>query len=426
MKRTIQPSKALSGSLRLPGDKSISHRAIMIGAIASGDTRARYILDCDDCRRTMDALRSMGVSIKTEKDDTVIMGGGLKGLKRPRAPIDVGESGTSMRLLSGVLSGQDFEAVLTGSGGLLKRPMRRIVEPLRRMGVDISAKDGEHPPLVIKGGSVKAISYDMPVPSAQIKSAVLLAGLYADGVTTVSERFKSREHTERMLKYFGADITVEGLNVSVKGGKTLSGRTFEIPADISSAVFFIAAATVVKGSRIKIENTGVNPTRLGAIEVLKRMGADIKVSGRIDAFEPAADIEVSYRETRGTMISDSEIPALIDELPVIFVVAALSKGVTIIKGAEELRVKETDRIASMKANLEAMGASMRVEGDEIKIEGAPSLKGAGLKSFGDHRTCMAASVAALAAHGESVIDDDACINKSFPRFFTTLERLYVK
>ena len=415
----------IAGEITVPGDKSISHRAVILGSLAKGRTIVKNLLDCDDCRHTIRAFKEMGVSIRESEGDIVIEGRGLKGLKRPERAINVGESGTSMRLLAGVLAGQDFTATLEGSKGLNKRPMGRIVEPLSMMGVDIKASGDNLPPIVIKGGMVKPISYKLPVASAQVKSAILLAGLYADGVTSVVENIKSRDHTERALKHFGAKVIIDGMKVSVRGVKELSARPVEVPGDMSSAAFFIAGATLLKGSKLKIKGVGINPTRYGFINILRRMGADIEILNKTDAFEPMADIVVQGSKTRGVVIGESMIPGLIDELPAIFVVAALSKGKTVIRGAEELRVKETDRISSMQANLKALGARMDMLGNDIVIEGVPALKGAGLKSFGDHRTCMASVIAALAAGSASAIaiDDTDCVIKSFPEFFKVLKSI---
>jgi len=419
--KNIMPAGKIEGEIVLPGDKSISHRAVILGSLAKGKTIITNSLDCDDCRNTIRAFLDMGVQIDEEGGKIVIEGRGLKGLKKPPRAINVGESGTSMRLLAGVISGQDFSVTLEGSKGLNKRPMNRIVEPLSMMGVDIKVSNGGVPPIVIKGGPVKPITYKLPVASAQVKSAILLAGLYADGVTSVEEKIKTRDHTERALKHFGAEVTVDGLKVSLRGVKELSGNPVEVPGDISSAAFFIAAATLVKGSRLKIEKIGINPTRSAFLNVLLKMSADIKILNKKDGFEPMADIVVSSSGTRGVVIEEDMIPGLIDELPAIFTVAALSKGKTIIKGAGELRVKETDRISSMQANLNALGAKIDISGDNIMIEGVSALRGAGLKSFGDHRTCMASVVAALAANSASVIDDTECVSKSFPEFFRILE-----
>jgi 3-phosphoshikimate 1-carboxyvinyltransferase len=302
--------------------------------------------------------------------------------------------------------------------------MTRVIEPLARMGARITASTGGFPPLDIRGSKLKAIDYRMPIPSAQVKSAILFAGLYADGTTTVEEAFKSRDHTERMLKYAGADIKVKGSKISVEGGSALKAREYDIPGDISSASFFMAAAVLLKDSKINVNGVSINPTRAGILNIISRMGANINISNKRDVFEPVGDIEVSTGRTKGIIINEDEVPSVIDELPIIFVLAALSKGRTVIKGAEELRVKETDRISSMKYNLEQMGARVEVGKDEISIEGVESLKGSNLlRSFGDHRTCMAMTVAALTAKGASQIDDTSCVSKSFPGFFEVLEKL---
>ena len=420
----IKPADKLTGRIILPGDKSISHRAVMIGAISKGRTVAKDILDCDDCNYTISAFKNMGVEIKKEGAYTTIEGKGLKGLKKPYNNLNVGNSGTTMRLLSGILAGQDFSATLEGDASLSARPMKRIIEPLSMMGARInSARDG-HPPLIIEGGKVKNIDYKLPIPSAQIKSAILLAGLYGDGITTIEEEFKSRDHTERMLKYFGAKIKAGGAKVSVEGGNELEAKTFEIPGDISSASFFMAGAILLEGSKIRIEKIGINPTRAGILDVLTRMGAKVSISNKKDAFEPVGDIEVASGPTHGITIDEAAIPGIIDELPIIFVLASFSSGRTVIKGAQELRVKETDRIRSMKENLERMGASIALSAGEIIIEGAGrGLVGSSFKSYGDHRTCMSMAIAALAAKGSSKIDDAECVAKSFPEFFEVLEGL---
>ena len=425
MERIIEPKAHINGDIKLEGDKSISHRAIMIGAIAKGETRVENVLDCDDCNFTKDAFSRMGIKIGASAGATIIKGKGLGGLKRPDNPLYLGSSGTSMRLLAGILAGQRFDVLLTGDAGLLKRPMRRIIEPLKSMGINIRAEDNEHPPIFIKGGRPLAIRYSMPIPSAQVKSAILFAGLYANGVTTVKERSQSRDHTERMLKFFGADIDVEGNTISVKGGRELTGRAFSIPADISSAAFFIVGAAMLRGSRITIRKVTINPTRAGVVLILKKMGVKIRITNKHDLFEPVGDIAVEASRTRGVTISSRLVPSIIDEIPIIAVLAAVSKGRTVINGIGELRVKETDRVESIISNLKRMGSDIRVEGDTMVIKGVERLKGAGLKSFGDHRTAMAMTIAAIAAEGQSVLDDDVCVSKSFPRFFETLNTLTV-
>lgn len=424
MKIKIRPIKSLTGEVIVPGDKSISHRALMIGALASGTTRIKGLPVSDDCNYTAQAFREMGIDIKEERGITIVKGKGLHGLKKPADPLYVGNSGTTMRIMAGILAGQDFESTLTGDTGISARPMKRIVEPLSMMGVNISAKDGEYPPLKIFGGKVRPIVYKSSIASAQIKSAILFAGLYSKGATKVVEPVKSRDHTERMLKYFGAKVKVFGRSVSIEGGVELKPKTLEIPGDISSASFFMVAATLLKGSVISIQNVSINPTRAGILKVLSMMGADISmVNKNMQAPEQTADIVVKYSRTRGVTITKGMVPSLIDELPIIFVLASLSKGVTVVEGADELRVKETDRIASMQAGLRAMGANFNVEGGRIVIEPVESLKGGNLQSFGDHRTCMALAVAALTAEGDSEIDGAQSVSKSFPSFFDTLFRL---
>lgn len=394
----------------------------MIGAIANGRTEARGVLDCDDCNYTMKAFEQMGLAIVRQGDIAIIEGKGLKGLTDPAQPINVGNSGTTMRLLAGILGGQDFETVLTGDSSLNARPMKRIVEPLSRMGVDIRAASGEYPPLKIRGGRLKPISYSMPISSAQVKSAILLAGLYTNGVTKVKEPFQSRDHTERMLRYFGAELKTKGTEISIRGGE-VSGKSIDIPGDISSASFFIVGATLLKGSGIKITGLGINPTRAGILDIVSRMGGDIRVVKRYEQFEPVADIEVKSARTRGVVVDESMVPNIIDELPIIFVLASLSDGRSVIRGAGELKVKETDRIRSMIENLVKMGAKIHYEEGAVIIDGVALLHGSELKSYGDHRTCMSMAVAALTAEGESVIDDSGCVSKSFPGFFGILDKI---
>lgn len=417
----LKQAKRLFGEVALPGDKSISHRAIMCGAIAKGETVAADILDCDDCNYTIRAFKDMGVRFDQDGRDTIIHGVGLNGLKRPAKPMNMGNSGTTMRIVAGILAGQSFESTLVGDEALAKRPMKRIIEPLKMMGVNIASSPEGFPPLKIKGGTVKPIYYKLPVPSAQVKSAVLFAGLHAFGQTTIEESVKSRDHTERMMRYFDADIKVAGLKVSVNGLKEMTGKELEVPGDVSGASFFAAGAILLKDSRVKINKVSVNPTRAGILNILSRMGAKLNVSNMADDFEPYGDIEVESGPLKGIRINENDIPGIIDELPIVFVLASLAKGKTVIRGAEELRVKETDRIVSMKENLEKMGGRISVEKDQIIIEGVKKLHGAAVKSYGDHRTCMSMVIAALTAEGESSIDDVECVNKSFPGFFKLLD-----
>jgi 3-phosphoshikimate 1-carboxyvinyltransferase len=423
MKKEVRPAQRLYGAITLPGDKSISHRAVMLGSISKGRTTVEGLLDCDDCNYTIEAFRKMGVAIVRDGGSTVINGVGLRGLKKPVGALYAGESGTTMRILPGILAGQGFESVVDGDESLSKRPMKRVIEPLSLMGVDISSARGGYPPLKILGGNVRPIKYTMKVPSAQVKSAILFAALYGGGTTTVEELSRSRDHTERMMKYFGAKLKTEGSKVSVSGGKELTGRSLEVPGDISSASFFMVGAILLGGSKVRIQKVSINPTRAGILDVFSRMGARYRIVNRVDAFEPYADIEVVSSPTNGIVIERSQIPALIDELPAIFVLAAFSKGKTVIQGADELRVKETDRIESMKENLARMGASFTAKGGDIIIEGSEELKGASFKSFGDHRTVMSMVIASLAAKGKSAIDDVSCVSKSFPGFFKALDAI---
>lgn len=430
-KLTIKPAKRIVGTITVPADKSISHRAVMFGSIAEGITNVKNFLVGEDCLRTMEAFKAMGVEIKMTPRlcsgfnlsgySLRIHGKGLYGLEKPKEPIYCGNSGTTIRLLSGILAGQDFQVTLTGDESLSKRPMTRIAAPLRMMGADVR---GEHPPLVIRGGKLKAIDYALPVASAQVKSCILLAGLYADGETSVAEPVSSRDHTERMLRLFGVKLKKEGKRISIKGGQQLKAKDLELPADISSAAFFIVAASIVKNSKITIKAVGVNPTRTGVLDIMKAMGAKITVvSQKTDDIEPIADLIIESANLKGATIKGEIIPKAIDELPVIMVAATQAKGTTKILGAKELRVKETDRIKSMVWGLKKMGADIKVKGDDIYIKGPTKLKGARLKSFGDHRTAMSFAVAGLVAAGQTAIEDTDCILTSFPNFKELLSEI---
>lgn len=404
----------------------------MIGSIAKGITRIKNFPSNEDCHRTIEAFRKLGIEIRGEDEEISVYGNGLHGLKKPSNKIYLGNSGTSMRLLLGILAGQDFSCMLTGDASLTNRPMSRVTEPLEKMGAEITARieSGQaYPPLVIKGGRLKAIEYTTPIPSAQVKSALLLAGLYAEGITAVTERSESRDHTERMLELFGAEIRSENLTISLKSvsSELSSPGSLEIPGDISSAAFFLVGSALCKGSAIIIRNVGLNPTRTGIIDILRRMGAKILISAMSyqlpDASEPRGDIAVEESRLKGVEIEAEEIPRVIDELPVLMVAASCAEGVTIIRGAAELRVKETDRIHSMVSNLRKMGADIRVEQDEVIIQGGAQFQGTRVISFGDHRTAMAMAIAGLVARGETVVEDTECINTSFPGFMDTLGRL---
>jgi 3-phosphoshikimate 1-carboxyvinyltransferase len=429
MEKKIKPVKVLKGAITVPGDKSISHRAAMIGSIAEGESRIKNFLKAEDCIATMEAFKKLGVAIEISGNTVKVKGSGLRALKKPSSVIDLGNSGTSMRLLLGILAGQDFESTLTGDKSLNKRPMKRVTEPLRQMGADIRGKDDANfAPLTVRGGKLRAIDYMSPIASAQVKSSVIFAGLYATGSTSVTEPFKSRDHTERMLALFGADISVDGLKVAIKGAESLKAKDIDVPGDISSAAFFIVPAILLPGSEITIRGVGFNDTRTGFINILKRMGAKIEASNVRNDWEPVCDLTVRSSKLKATTVRKSEVPAAIDELPLLMVAALYAEGTTAIKGAGELRVKETNRIESMLHNLTKLGGNVRCEGDDVIVEGSPTriLRGSDdLKSFGDHRTAMAVTDIAILCSGNSVIDDVSCVNTSFPGFYNILESISI-
>ncbi len=429
----INISGPLRGSVRVPGDKSISHRAVMLGAIAEGTSRVSGFLAGEDSVNTARALAAMGVEIEgLGGTELVINGVGLHGLKAPGGALDLGNSGTSIRLLSGLLAGRGFGAVLTGDQYLRKRPMTRIVKPLSMMGAMISGQgEKNYPPLEIKPcGGIKGIDYSSPISSAQVKSAVLLAGLYADGTTTVTEPMKSRDHTERMLKHMGADLKEDGLSVSVTGGGRLVARDFMVPGDLSSAAFLMVAAAIVPGSKVTIKDVGINPTRTGIIDILRLMNAHITVDNvRNDGPEPIADITVEYSRLGGTDICGELFLRAIDEFPIICIAAAAAKGVTVIRDAAELRVKESDRIAAMAGELSKIGVKVAETPDGMIIHGG-TIRAAEVDSHGDHRVAMSLAVAGLIAEGgESrltggmIINDTENIKTSFPGFVESLQSL---
>lgn len=397
----------------------------MLASLANGTSLIRNILYSDDTATTIEAFRALGVDIKENPNEVTVTGHGLSGLKEPEGPLFMRNSGTSMRLLLGILAGQPFATTLTADKGLSKRPMRRVTEPLSMMGAKFEGEDNaNYAPITVTGGKLKAINYVSEIPSAQVKSAILLAGLYAGGTTSVVESAKSRDHTERMLKIFNAKVSIMGLRVCVSGGANLKPTDVEIPGDISSAAFFIVGASIVKGSSITLRSVGINPTRTGLIDILGMMGAKISIKiVRDGTSEPEGDISVESSGLHGVSIQDSLIPRCIDELPIIMVAAAYAEGTTVIHGASELKVKETDRINSMAENLRNMGAKFETKGDDIIIEGSPLLKGISAMSFGDHRTAMSMVIAGLAAQGPTKIDDVDCIDKSYPAFLKDLNSL---
>lgn len=423
----IRPAFApLKGELSIPGDKSISHRSIMFGALSEGLTEATNFLTGADCLSTIACFRQMGIDVEQSGDHVLIHGKGLHGLSAPTAVLDAGNSGTTVRLMSGILSGQRFSSVITGDASIQKRPMKRILTPLQLMQADIhSVSDNNCAPLEIHGKQLHAISYASPVASAQVKSCILLAGLYADGITSVTEPVRSRNHSELMLRYFGADLETSQNTVSIHPDPHLIGQSIRIPGDISSAAYFIAAALLVPNSEILLRNVGINPTRNGMLRVCKAMGADITLLNEDHSgAEPCADLLVRSSNLKGTVIEGDIIPTLIDELPMIAVLAAFASGTTIISDAAELRVKESDRIAVMTENLTRMGCEVHATDDGMIIHGDAPLHGAVIDSKKDHRVAMSCAVAALACEGETEILDADCVNISYPEFYRDLASLY--
>ncbi len=417
-----QPGGQLSGTLRVPGDKSMSHRSIMLGSLAEGVTEVSGFLEGDDALATLNAFRAMGVAIEGPDNGRVtIHGVGLHGLQAPTEALYVGNSGTSMRLLAGILAGQRFSATMTGDVSLSKRPMGRVADPLRLMGVDVQTEEGGRPPLTINGnGKVKAIHYDLPMASAQVKSCVLLAGLYAEGNTSTTEPAPTRDHTERMLNGFGYPVSVDGATATINGGGTLSARAIDVPADISSAAFFMVAAAIAPGSDITLSHVGINPTRIGVINILRAMGTDISIDNeRQVGGEPVADIRVRYAPLKGITIPGDQVPLAIDEFPVLFIAAACAEGTTVLTGAEELRVKESDRIQVMVDGMQSLGIDAQGTADGAIIKGSAAtevFEGGAINSHHDHRIAMSFTVAALRAKAPIMIEDCDNVATSFPNF----------
>lgn len=412
------PGGSLSGRVRVPGDKSISHRSIMLGSLADGTTEVEGFLEGEDALATLQAFRDMGVVIEGPTNGRVtIHGVGLHGLKAPAGPLYLGNSGTSMRLLSGILSAQAFDTTLTGDASLSKRPMNRVADPLREMGAVIETAEQGRPPMTIRGGQkLKGIHYDMPMASAQVKSCLLLAGLYAEGETSVTEPAPTRDHTERMLQGFGYPVTVKGNVARVRSGSTLTANRIEVPADISSAAFFLVAGSIAENSELVLEHVGINPTRTGVIDILRLMGGDITLENQREVGgEPVADLRVRSARLKGIEIPEALVPLAIDEFPVLFVAASCAQGRTVLRGAEELRVKESDRIQVMADGLKVLGVSATPTPDGIVIEGG-SMGGGEVESHGDHRIAMAFSVASLRASAPIRIRDCANVATSFPGF----------
>ena len=421
----VERKKKIKGEIFLPGDKSISHRAIMLGSIAQGETRVKGFSDCADCRNTLNAFLKLGIEIEEHSEgELTVYGQGLKGLTCAKEIIDAGNSATTMRLLSGILAGQDFSSTITGDEYLLRRPMRRIILPLREMGAKIISPDDNHPPITIVGQNLKPINYHSPIASAQVKSCILLAGLYAKGRTSITEPSQSRDHTERMLKYLGAPVEIKGTTIFIEGLFELEARPITVPGDISSAAFFIIACLLLEDSEIRIKGVGINPKRTGIIDVLKEMGANIVIENVHELCgEPVADLIVKSNTLRATKIGGDLIPRIIDEIPVLAVAATQAEGVTEISDAQELRVKESDRIGNVVSELSKMGASIKEKKDGMVISGGKKLVGSSVNSFGDHRMAMALTIAGLIADGETIVNDVACIDTSFPHFMDTLDRM---
>ncbi|WP_409178643.1 3-phosphoshikimate 1-carboxyvinyltransferase [Brevibacillus fortis] len=421
----VQQAKQIKGTVRVPGDKSISHRAVMFGSLAEGTTTIEGFLPGADCLSTISCFRRMGIEIEQQGDAVTVQGKGWYGLQEPSQHLDVGNSGTTIRLMAGIMATQPFHVVMEGDESIAKRPMRRVIGPLRQMGAKIDGRrDGEYTPLSIRGGELQGMAYQSPVASAQVKSAIMLAGLQAKGVTSVTEPHLSRDHTERMLQAFGVQVVRDGLTVSVEGGQKLKGRAISVPGDISSAAFLIAAVMVVPGSSLLIENVGINPSRTGIIDVVKAMGGSLELlNERIVNEEPVADLLVTHSELHGIEIAGDIIPRLIDEIPVIAVMATQAKGKTVIRDAEELKVKETDRIATVVSQLSKFGASVTPTDDGMIIEGKTGLTGAVIDSMGDHRIGMAMAIAGLVAEGETTIENDDAIDVSFPGFHDLLVKI---
>lgn len=414
----------LHGKLTIPGDKSISHRAVMFGALAQGTTRITHFLEGADCLSTISCFQAMGIHIQKNKDEVLVEGKGLHGLKAPLDILDVGNSGTTTRLISGILAGQDFTSRLTGDASICQRPMGRIITPLSLMGAQITSQNQNGcAPLTIQGGHLHGIHYQSPVASAQVKSCVLLAGMYADAPTSVTEPVLSRNHTELMLNYFGAQVTSKGTTAAILPQPDLKARDITVPGDISSAAYFIAAGLLVPGSEILLCNVGINPTRDGLLRVCQAMGGDITLLNVRNDGEPTADLLIRSSSLHGTEIKGEIIPTLIDEIPMIAVMAAFAEGTTVIRDAAELKVKESDRIQVMTDNLTRMGADVEALPDGMIIHGGKPLHGATIDSHKDHRIAMSFAVAGGICEGSLTITDGECVNISYPEFYTDLYSL---
>lgn len=424
--KTVQTAiEGLQGKIIIPGDKSISHRSVMFGAIAHGKTTIKGFLPGADCLSTISCFREMGVSITQNGDEVEVIGTGIKGLQEAERVLDVGNSGTTIRLLLGILANTNLHFCLQGDASIGKRPMKRVTKPLSLMGATIDGReDGTYTPLTIRGGNLQAIDYISPVASAQVKSAILLAGLRAQGVTSVTEPHISRDHTERMLQAFGVQVKRDGTKVSIEGGQQLKGTNIHVPGDISSAAFFLVGGAITPNSKLTLKNVGINPTRTGIIDALTKMGAKLEIEQYdTDAAEPAANLIIETSKLKGIEIGGDMIPRLIDEIPIIALAATQAEGITIIKDAHELKVKETNRIDTVVEELTKLGARIEATNDGMIIYGKTSLKGNTVNSHGDHRIGMMLAVAGCIAEGETLIQDAEAVGVSYPGFFEEIEKL---
>lgn len=430
MIKSIKKAGKISGTINVPGDKSISHRAVMFGALAEGDTRITGFLESEDCLSTIRCIRALGVKIDKENEDYIVRGKGISGLREPDEILDCGNSGTTIRLLSGLVSGLGFHVVMTGDASLRKRPMTRVKDPLEKMGVRFDGKEnGKYAPISVRGKNLKAITYKMPVASAQVKSAILLAGLNAEGTTEIIEDIPSRDHTERMLKSFGADITVvdyeKGKKITLNKSR-LKAENVSVPGDISSAAFFIAAAAAMPGSDLTVENIGLNPARTGVITALKKMGADIHIlNEKVIAGEPIGDVRVKGGKLKGIDIIELDIPSMIDEIPILAVIAAMADGETVITGAQELKVKESDRIAVMASELLKVGVDVEELPDGLIIRGGKKIKGGHVHSNNDHRIAMSMAICGLFSENGIEVDGSEAVMISYPNFFETIKKICI-
>ncbi|MHA7137517.1 3-phosphoshikimate 1-carboxyvinyltransferase [Rossellomorea arthrocnemi] len=426
-KKLMNPKKGLNGELNVPGDKSISHRAVMFGSVAEGKTVIHNFLMGEDCLSTIECFRKLGVDIRVTDEEVIVSGEGWDHLSEPQDILDVGNSGTTTRLIMGILAGRPFHSILIGDDSIAKRPMKRVTEPLKKFGTKIDGRsEGNYTPLSIRGGDLKGIKYTLPVASAQVKSALLLAGLQAEGTTEIQEPEKTRNHTEKMIIEFGGHIERHGDTIKVKGGQVLKGTEVYVPGDISSASFFMVAAAIVPNSRVLLKNVGLNETRVGIVEVMKKMGASIEIMESSKTGEPVGDILVESSDLTGIEIGGDLIPSLIDEIPVIALLASQAKGKTIIKDAQELKVKETNRIDAIVQELGNLGADIQGTEDGMIIEGKTPLHGGEVHSWGDHRIGMTLAVASLITNSDVILEGADAVNISYPTFFEHINKLLKK